>query len=218
MKSDTQLKQDVLDELAWDPEVDEREVGVQVKDGIVTLTGHPRSFHAKHCAEQAVQRVSGVRALAVEMDVVLPGDVVRTDSEIAWAIENALTWNSVVPTSQLHVAVEHGVVTLAGEVDWDYQRRAAADTVRRLHGVRGIANQMILRPRTSTPDVLQRIEDAMRRQAASDARHVKVTIKDGTVTLSGHVRSMAERQAAFNAAWIAPGVMKVVDDIRVLPL
>ncbi|MCA3183217.1 MULTISPECIES: BON domain-containing protein [unclassified Cupriavidus] len=217
MKSDSQLKQDVLDELAWDPEVDEREVGVQVKDGIVTLTGHLRSFHAKHLAEQAAQRVQGLRALAVELDVVLPGDTVRTDSDIAWAIENVLMWNSVVPVGQLGVAVERGMVTLSGEVDWDYQRRSAVDTVRPLNGVRGVVNQIVLRPRTSAPDVQQRIEDAMRRQAARDARHVKVVVKDGVVTLSGHVTSMAERQAAFNAAWIAPGVMKVVDDIRVLP-
>lgn len=217
MKSDTQLKQDVLDELAWDPEVDECEVGVQVKDGIVTLTGHLRSFHVKYCAERAAQRVAGVRALAVELDVVLPGDAVRTDSDVAWAIENALTWNSVVPARQLGVAVERGMVTLSGEVDWDYQRRAAADMVRQLNGVRGIVNQIVLRPRTSAPDVQQRIEDAMRRQAARDARHVNVIVKDGVVTLSGHVTSLSERQAAFNAAWIAPGVMKVVDNIRVLP-
>ncbi|WP_349304725.1 BON domain-containing protein [Cupriavidus sp. 2SB] len=217
MKSDVQLKQDVLDELAWDPEVDEREVGVQVRDGIVTLTGNPRSFHAKRCVERAARRVAGVRALAVELEVVLPGDGVRTDADIAWAVENALSWNSVVAAGQLGVVVERGMVTLSGEVDWDYQRRAAADAVRLLNGVRGIVNQIVLRPRTSAPDVQRRIEDALHRQAAQDARHVKVVVKDGVVTLSGHVTSLAERQAAFNAAWSAPGATKVVDDIRVLP-
>ncbi|WP_061958556.1 BON domain-containing protein [Cupriavidus pauculus] len=215
MKSDSQLKQDVLDELAWDPEIDERDFGVQVKEGIVTLTGHPRSFHAKHCAERAARRVSGVRAIAVEMDVQLPGDAERADADIAWAVENALSWNSVVPASAMQVAVEHGVVTLSGQVDWDYQRRAAVDVIRQLNGVRDIVNQMVLNPRTSGTDIAQRIEDALRRQAAQDARHIKVMVKDGVVTLSGQVRSMAERQAAFNAAWIAPGVMKVVDDLRV---
>ncbi len=210
------MKQDVLDELAWDQEIDEREFGVQVKDGIVTLTGHPRSFHAKHCAEQAVRRVSGVRALAVEMDVVLPGDAVRLDSDVAWAVENALSWNSIVPVNALAVAVEHGVVTLNGEVDWDYQRRAAEDAIRHLNGVRDIINRVVLSPRTTRADVQQRIEEALRRQAIHDARHVKVAVDDGVVTLSGHVRSLAERQAAFNAAWVAPGVMKVIDDIQVV--
>jgi len=216
MKSDTQLKQDVLDELAWDPEIDEREFGLQVKDGIVTLTGHPRSFSAKHCAEQAVGRVSGVRALAIEMDVVLAGDAVRSDADIAWAVENAFAWSSVVPANGVHVAVEHGVVTLSGEVDWDYQRRAAEDTVCTLHGVRDIVNRLVLTARTTGADVKQRIEDALKRQAIRDARHVTVTVHEGVVTLSGRVSSEAERQAAHNAAWIAPGVMKVVDDICVV--
>ncbi|MBU69943.1 MAG: OsmY domain-containing protein [Cupriavidus sp.] len=216
MKSDSQLKQDVLDELAWDPQIDEREIGVQVKDGIVTLTGHPRSFHAKHCAMRAVRRVSGVRALAVEMDVLLSGDVQRTDADIAWAVENALCWNSVVPDG-VKVAVEHGVVVLSGEVGWDYQRRAAVDAIQRIHGVRNIVNRLVLTPRTSAIDVQKRIEDALRRQAARDARHVRVQVADGIATLTGQVSSLSERQAAFNAALMAPGILKVVDDIRVMP-
>jgi len=215
MKGDIQLKQDVIEELSWDPAVDATGIGVQVNDGVVTLTGHLASVVGKYAAEAAVKRIPGVKALAVELDVRLPDDCQRTDADIARAAANVLSWNSMIPSERITIMVEHGAVTLTGTVDWYYQRMEAEHAVAGLFGVTGVANGILVRPQTSQVDLGLRIKAAIERQAACDASQVTVTVKDGAVTLSGSLRTWAEREAAANAAWSAPGVSSVSNNIRV---
>lgn len=215
MKGDIQLKEDVVEELAWDPAFDATEVGVQVTDGIVTLTGHLDSHAAKYAAEDAVRRVPGVKGLAVEIDVRLPDDDRRTDADIARAASNILSWTSVLPADRIHVMVENGSVTLTGTVDWNYQRLAAERAVVGLYGVVNVTNAIVVQPAISPEDLKERIASAIERQAMEDATHVTVSVKGDEVTLSGSVRTWAERVAAFDAAWTAPGVVKVTNLIQV---
>ena len=150
MKTDAQLKKDVEAELEWDPAVDAAHIGVAVKDGVVTLTGHLETFAEKYVAERAVRRVAGVRAIAEEIDVKLARGHVRSDSDIAQAIETAFSWHTLIPSDRIQVKVEQGWVTLTGEVNWDYQRRVAEQTVRPITGVRDVTNSITLKT-TSTP-------------------------------------------------------------------
>ena len=165
MKSDATLKADVMAELNWDPVVKDAPVGVIVQDGVVTLTGHLRSHAQKRAVEHAVRRVKGVRALAVEMEVQLPAAHERTDGDVALAAERALEWNVLVPDDKIRVLVENGAVTLSGQVEWQYQRQAAEDSVRDLMGVRSVANQVVVRPKFTPADVEAKIESALKRQA-----------------------------------------------------
>ncbi|SDD85090.1 Osmotically-inducible protein OsmY, contains BON domain [Cupriavidus sp. YR651] len=215
MKGDIQLKEHVVEELAWDPSVDSAELGVQVKDGVVTLTGHLSSHAAKYAAEEAVRRVPGVKGLAVEINVRLPNDAQRTDADIARAASNILAWTSVLPADRIQVMVENGSVTLTGSVDWHYQRLAAERVVAGLYGVVSVANAIVVQPAIIPADIKELIARAIERQAADDASHVAVDVKDGVVTLSGSVRTWAERDAAFEAAWAAPGVRNVSNIIQV---
>lgn len=215
MKGDIQLKQDVIEELNWDPAVDATGIGVQVHDSVVTLTGHLASFAEKYAAEAAVKRIPGVKALAVELDVRLPDDSQRTDADIARAAANVLAWNTMVPNDRINIMVEYGAVTLTGSVDWNYQRIAAEHAVVGLFGVTGVTNAIVIRPQADPQDLSARIKAAIERQAACDASQVKVTVKDGAVTLGGSLRTWAERDAASNAAWSAPGVSSVVNNIQV---
>ncbi|WP_029047184.1 BON domain-containing protein [Cupriavidus sp. amp6] len=217
MKGDRQLQQDVTAALIWNPAVHGNEIGVQVQDGVVTLTGHLGTFAEKYAAEAAVRRIPGVRALAVELDVHLPDDACRTDADIARAAANVLSWNAMVPADRIRILVEHGVVTLSGDVDWYYQRTTAEHAVAGLFGVVGVTNALAIRPRADKQDVAARIQAAIARQAASDADQVTVTVRDGAVTLTGTLRTLAEREAAFEAAWSAPGVSAVVNQIEVKP-
>ncbi|MEJ8826706.1 BON domain-containing protein [Variovorax humicola] len=215
MKSDVQLRNDVLSELAWDPAITATDVGVIVKDGVVTLTGHPSS-HAEKCAiEHAVQRIAGVRALAVEMTVKLPADFQRTDAEIALAAERALEWNVLVPDGKIKAMVENGFATLSGKVDWEYQRRAAEVAVRDLLGVTGVANQIVVKPKVTSTDIALKIQNALERQADREARRIEISVSGADVTLRGTVHSWAERQAVQGAAWSAPGVANVVNNLLV---
>ncbi|WER44699.1 BON domain-containing protein [Cupriavidus sp. WKF15] len=215
MKGDIQLKQDVIEELTWDPSVNANEIGVQVADGVVTLTGHLRNFAEKYAAEAAVKRIPGVKALAVELDVRLPDDCRRTDSDIARAASNVLSWQAMVPGDRIKILVEHGVITLTGDVDWNYQRTAAERAVAGLFGVTGVTNAIAVRPMVDQRDLGQRIRDAIQRQAVVDASHVTVAVSEGDVKLGGSLRTWAEREAAYNAAWSAPGVISVDNNIRV---
>ena len=215
MKGDIQLKQDVIEELTWDPSVNANEIGVQVADGVVTLTGHLRNFAEKYAAEAAVKRIPGVKALAVELDVRLPDDCRRTDSEIARAAANVLSWQAMVPGDRIKILVEQGVITLTGDVDWHYQRMAAEHAVAGLFGVIGVTNAIAVRPMVDQRDLGQRIRDAIQRQAVVDASHVTVAVSEGDVKLGGSLRTWAEREAAYNAAWSAPGVISVDNNIRV---
>lgn len=217
MKSDTQLRDDVLAELKWDPIVNPTDVGVIVKDGVVTLTGHLASHAEKYAAERAAQRVGGVKALAVELSVKLPALDERSDADIATAAERAIEWNSLIPKDKIHILVEQGWVTLNGETEWDYQRRSAEASVRYLLGVTGVTNLVTIKPKVSAAGIEKKINEALARRAEREARHIDISVAGSQVTLEGSVHSWAERKAAQWAAWSAPGVSTVVNRLRVSP-
>ena len=213
MKSDSQLKRDVSEELKWEPSVNATQIGVEVKDGVVTLAGHVDSYAEKWNAESAAQRVSGVKALAVEMNVKLPGFNARTDADIGRSAEHALSWTSYLPKDAIKIRVEQGFVTLTGEVDWEYQRNVAAMAIRHLMGVTGVSDQIQIKATASTTLVKDGIEAALKRRAVSEAHEISVSVKGSAVTLKGPVHSWSERELATNAAWGAKGVHKVVDEM-----
>ena len=215
MKTDSQLKKDVTAELEWDPSIDPTHVGVAVADGVVTLTGHLSTFAEKYAIERAVQRVQGVKAIAVELDVKLEPGHRRSDTDIAVAVESALQWHALVPAERIQAQVEKGWVTLKGEVEWDYQRRNAEKATRNLMGVMGVSNAITLKPAVTPAKVADRIREAMARHAEREAKHIEVMVSGSAVTLRGAVDSWAERNAAFGAAWSAPGVLSVVNEIKV---
>lgn len=215
MKTDMQLKADVTDELAWDPAINAAGIGVMVKDGVVTLTGHLDSFAEKHAVERAIHRVESVRGIALELDVKLSAVHKRSDSEIAQAAATSLQLNSLVPDGRVQVEVENGWVTLTGEVDWSYQLARAEQCIRPLAGVRGLHNRITIKPRASGKDIGKQITAALTRQAIREARHISVEVEGGAVTLKGTVHSLAEREAAVGAAFSAQGVSRVVDKLKV---
>jgi osmotically-inducible protein OsmY len=215
MKTDGELREDVLKELDWEPSVDERRIGAATGDGIVTLSGAVSSFAEKWNAERAVERVDGVRGIANEIEVELAGE--RTDTDIARAAADALAWNSMVPPDKVMVRVEGGWVTLRGEVEHDYQRRAAERAVRYLDGVRGVTNLVTVTPKVEPGHIKREIERTFQRQAALDAESVSIEVNGAEVELHGRVRSWAERYEAERAAWSAPGVAAVRDHITVSP-
>lgn len=215
MKTDLQLKHDVEAELEWEPAVTASNIGVEVKDGVVTLAGHLASLREKIAAEQAVQRVGGVRALVVELDVRLPGDDMRTDADIAHIARSVLNWTAGLSEDAVQVQVEHGHVVLKGAVDTAWQSQAAARAVAQLRGVAGVVNHIEVRHAVAPDKISKDILEAMRRHADREARHIQVTVDEGTVRLSGKVHSFAERAVARGAAWAAPGVRAVVDDLIV---
>jgi osmotically-inducible protein OsmY len=214
MKNDTQLKQDVEMELRWEPSVHAERIGVSVKNGVVELDGHVDSFYEKWSAERAVQRVASVQAVASEIKVDLPSSAARTDEDIARTAIYHLEWHHSVPDT-VKVKVTDGVVTLEGTADWQYQREAAEDAVRPLKGVKGVIDQITIKPKVSATDVKAKIEDALKRNAATDAGHIRVEASGATVILRGQVKSWAERAEAEHAAWAAPGVSKVDDQITI---
>lgn len=217
MKTDAQLRKDIIDELDWDPSFNAAHVGVAVDRGVVTLTGHIDTYAEKAAIERAVQRVSGVAAIALELDVKLAPNHQRSDTELAQSLQSALQAQALVPASRISLKVEHGWVTLTGEVDWDYQRSTAERTVHQMTGVVGVSNRITLKPRTVPTDVSNRIKDALARQAEREARGIEVSITGSTATLRGAVHSWAERNAAQGAAWSAPGITLVVNELRVQP-
>ncbi|MDE2094418.1 MAG: BON domain-containing protein [Burkholderiales bacterium] len=215
MKSDAQLKTDVAAELEWDPSINATNVGVAVKDGVVTLTGHLDTYAEKYAIERALQRVQGVKAIALELDVKLASGHVRSDSEIAAAAESAFKWHALIPAERIRVKVEKGWVTLTGEVDWEYQRREAEKAVRPLTGVVAVTNSITLKRNVAPANITHRIRDALTRQAEREAKGIEVDVSGSTVTLRGTVHSWAERSAAQGAAWSAPGISRVVNDLIV---
>lgn len=213
MKTDAQLQFDVNEELDWDPSIHAEDIGVAVHDGVVTLTGHVNTFAEKWEAERASQRVAGVKALSVEIDVTLPGSSTRTDADIARSAENVLEWNSYVPRNRVKVLVEGGTITLSGEVSRDYQRRAATESVRTLMGVKGVTNQMTLPLSMPSDNVKTDIEAALQRRVPDDAKHISVNVKGGDVTLTGTVHCWSERDQARRTAWGTAGVRSVNDNL-----
>jgi len=215
MSDDQTLKQAVLDALTWEPRVDEAHIGVTVKAGIVSLTGHVRSFWEKEAAEKAVFRLKDVRAVAEELEVRLPFSINRDDADIAAAAVERLSWNSVVPKDAVKATVQRGWVTLIGEVDWRYQQEAAADDVRSLWGVTGLSNHITVKARPDTSSIRSDILAALGR-SWMDPKTIIVTAQEGRVTLSGTVGSWLERDEAGATAWAASGTTAVENDIRVI--
>jgi osmotically-inducible protein OsmY len=215
MKNDSDLQRDVFDELKWEPAVHSEDIGVTVKDGVVTLAGVVDSYPEKWAAERAAKRVAGVKALALELQVKLPGSGGRTDADIARAAENALAWDVFVPRDRIKVTVENACASLEGEVESQYQRLSAEQAVHRLAGLKAIFNQITVKPKVEPTQVKEKIEAAFKRSAILDAQRIKVQAEGGKVTLSGSVRSWAEREEAMSAAWAAPGVNEVKDLIAV---
>lgn len=215
MKPDAQLRADIQAELEWDPAVTAEDVGVIVNHGVVTLTGHLRSYAEKLAAERAALRVSGVKALAIETSVKLAAGFERTDADQAQAVEHALEWNVQVPRGAIKPMLEGGWVTLAGEVDWDYQRRAAEATVRNLLGVTGITNLVTIKPLLRSADVERQVQDALIRAFHGQPPQVAIDVNGSQLVLRGKVRSWKEFEAARNAAWSTPGIVSVVNELAV---
>lgn len=215
MKTDTQLQQDVLAELNWEPSVNAAQIDVAVADGTVTLTGHVSSYAEKWDAERAAQHVTGVKALVVRISVLLPEASKRYDDAIAAAAEHILHWTTYLPSNCVKVAVKDGWVTLSGEVAWEYQRQAASRGVRYLVGITGVSDDISIHPKVSVSAVKSDIEAALGRRARADAQNISVDVCGAEVKLSGIARSLSERELARHAAWSIPGVEKVADNITV---
>jgi osmotically-inducible protein OsmY len=214
--NDTQLRQDVLDELAFEPSVDAANIGVAAENGVVTLTGHVPSYWQKTTVERAVWRVKGVKALAEEIKVRLPNDRKDSDDQIAERAWNILAWDSSVPKPAIRIMVRDGWVTLSGEVTWQFQRSAAESAVRKLTGVMGVINSITIKPTIQTQDVRKLIEDALKRHAEVEARQIDIDVRDhGSIILQGKVDNWEERRAVERAVWSAPGVTHIDDRITI---
>lgn len=215
MKTDAVIKEDVLDELAWQPNIDETQIGVIVEDGVVTLSGVVNSYSKKLSAEKAVKNVEGVKAVALDIEVKYGADFKKTDKEIAKAIVDAFDWNSSVPEDEITVKVENGWVYLSGEVQWSYQKNAAKNAIKNLLGVRGVSNSITLKNNIKPSEVKDKIKQAFQRMATLDADGIILETHGNTVTLRGKVHSIKEKEDAEAAAYNAPGVYNVKNELQV---
>lgn len=213
MKTDSQLQRDVMDELTWAPQVDQSQIGVAAKDGVVTLTGFVPTYAQKSAAEKAARRVHGVKAIAEEIEVRFAFEPKTSDAEIARRILDIFAWSTTIPSDQLAVKVEHGFVTLSGPVEWNFQKTEAFKAASRVNGVKSVINLIEVGSKATSFDVRERIVSAFKRSRLVDASAIGVSVLGGTVTLSGHAQGWNERLVAETAAWSAPGVTKVEDDI-----
>ncbi|UAM98567.1 BON domain-containing protein [Polaribacter litorisediminis] len=215
MKTDLEIRDDVLDELAWQPNVDETEIGVIVKDGIVTLTGTVGSYAKKRAAEEAVKKVKGVKAVAEDIEVKFGNSFARTDADIAKVAVSSLEWNSSVPNNKVMVKVDDGWVSLTGEVPWSYQKDSAKRAVENLQGVRGVTNLITIKQAVEPYQIKERIKKAFERSADLEAKNIMVTVDGHKVKLKGKVHSLTEKDEALKAAYYAPGVYEVDNELEV---
>lgn len=217
MKTDMEIQKDVIEELKWEPFLNAAEIGVAVKNGVVTLSGTVDTFRKKTAAEEAAKSVAGVRAVAEDLEVKPAGTGRRNDAEIAQAVVNALKWHADVPDERIKIKVENGWVYLDGEVEWEFQKNAARTACENLLGVIGISNNIKILPKLKIADIKNRIMSAFHRSATIDANKITIIERGAEVTLTGTVRSFAEKKDAENAAWLAPGVTKVDNQIVINP-
>jgi len=214
---DKQLRQNVLDELEFEPSVDAAHIGVAVDDGVVTLSGHVSSYFEKLAAEQAVRKIKGVRAIAQEIEVRYPSDKKTADDEIAKRALSVIEWHAMIPQGAVKVTVQKGLVILAGEVSWQYQKKTAEDAVRKLSGITGVINNISLKPTASVSDVKKKIEGALARHAHIEADAIRVNVRDGSkVMIEGKVESWEQREAVEDAVWSVAGVQSVDDRLTIV--
>lgn len=214
--TDSGLRQDIIDELDFEPSIDSADIGVAVENGIVTLTGHVPTYAQKMTVEDVVRRVKGVKGFAEEIEVRPFGSNRTADDEIARRAVNTLSWSTSIPNGAVLVKVQKGWVTLTGRVEWHYQKTAAANAVRDLSGVVGVSNQIEIAQHATVVDVKKRIEDALKRYSEVEAQAIRINVLDGgKVRLEGKVHAWSVRSAAERAAWSAPGVVNVEDHIAI---
>jgi osmotically-inducible protein OsmY len=217
MRSDSEIEKNVKAELEWDPDLDATDIAVSVKNGVVTLTGFVKSYTDRYEAETAAKRVAGVVAVANDIEVRMPSVDERPDPDIAREAAAAIKSQLPISSENIKIIVKNGWVTLEGEVEWQYQRQTAENVVRRIKGVKGVSNTILLKPRAEPTEVKRKIQEALRRSAEVDANRIEVEARGSEVILKGTVRSWIEREEAERAAWAAPGVTKVEDRIVVSP-
>ncbi|RYE46677.1 MAG: BON domain-containing protein [Hyphomicrobiales bacterium] len=213
--SDSSLRQNILDELEFEPSIDANDIGVAVEDGIVTLSGHVQNYSQKQAAERIVARVKGVRGIAEELEVRYPGGSGVADDEIARRVLDTLKWSTRVPDGKVQVTVQKGWVTLTGSLDWNYQKVGAANAIEDLKGVTGVTNKITIKPQVTSVDVRKRIEEALKRSAEVEAGDIKIDVAADKVTLKGRVKTWSERWLVEDTAWATPGVTHVSDELIV---
>jgi len=214
MKDDYQIKQDVLDELDWDPEIEASKVGVEVTDGAVTLVGAVETYRQKQAAREAAKRVAGVRALVDRLEIELPVQHRLSDEGLAERVAHVLNWNVSADAKNIKADVQNGVVTLTGELDYHFRRRNVLDQIEHVAGVVDVIDQMTVKPKVSASDVEDRIRNALDRHAEIESENVSVRVLDGTVTLEGTAESLDEMDRIEQAAWAGPGVTNVINNLR----